>query len=164
MGEHGEGGLPAKPTSPIRRVELVDKQTWAERWLRPILVAAMPAVIAVWGAWSADQNRAALKDAEKVLQDTREELEKARRELKTYAGEEAKRQARAEVESSNEARIMVAREMVKKEKAAKPWPFAAGAPLAEDHVNRIPEVAEVREIPERYMEQAVAEWRAKKGE
>ncbi len=150
---------------------VLPKEGWTERWLRPILIATIPAVIALYGVWHTtrtqerlDGTQRKLDDAEAELERTREELERAREELKQHAF----KAARAEVERANEARIKVTRELVRSEKRDKPWPMAMGAPAIEHMEERrvLDSVAKKwknGEPPVRYMEQAVLEHRAKKG-
>jgi len=148
----------------VRKVELVDRAGWAEKWVRPILVASIPAFIAAWAVVRTDRNETRLHDAaerreavEVELQDTRDELERTRRELQ----EGAKEAARDEVERAGEERRVasrIAREVVSK-------PHVGPLNPERDPATPVDVVAEVmrrwpagKAPPRRvYVEQAVAE-------
>ena len=148
------------------KVEVVDRETRLEKWLRPILVAAIPAIIAVWGVVRTDANRAELQTTETELKQTKDELqrtrdalESAREELKKYS----KDAARDEVERANEHRIAVAKVVRRAGPSPGPWPMALPPDRIEAMERRALVEAATRdwkgkEPPNRrYLEQAVAE-------
>ena len=137
------------------KIHIVDKKSWAENWVRPILVASIPSFLSLWGIWFTiqnqnrlDTNAEQLQQTKRELDETKQALEDARRELE----EKARSTARAEVESANDTRLKTMKFLRE---------YDASVP---EHID--PKAAEDRvlkhfkpiERDRRVMEQAVAEW------
>lgn len=145
------------------KVTLSDKQTWAEKWLRPIIVASIPSMIALLGVVLTLQNQSRLdstsdelRETKQKLKETEEALQKARQELESKARDAA----REEVVSANETRLQAKAALSKYDRPFNP--VAANVPPRFDPKEAARAIEDrvrtERPFDRKIVEQTVAEW------